>query len=287
MKQAGANVPGFGNFNNNRFQQYNLSHTWTITNALVNEVRFTYMREGQLGFLKPQTNNAVTASCTGAAAAFCFTGTSDAAPINALLTSSGISPGKGGITPGLPTSLTGVPYMNISGGVSFGNNWEGFLPQVGNSFQWSDDLTWVKGNHTFKFGADVRRARFDQYYYFDVNGEFTFNNSGPNAILPGDGDNYAEFLLGLTDTYTQGSGQREDIRATSLYPFAQDSWKIKPNLTLNYGLRWELDTPLTDISGHVETFRPGQNLHCAPMPAVSLEPSLLWRGDFRLQRRGR
>jgi hypothetical protein len=258
FEAAGADVPGFGNLNNNRFQQYNLSHTWTISNAVVNEARFTYMRQGQLGFLQPQTNNAVSASCTGAAATFCFTGTSDSAPINNLLTSFGIPAGKGGITPGLPANLTGVPYVNISGGSSFGNNFEGFLPQVGNSFQWSDNLTWVKGNHTFKFGVDVRRARFDQYYYFDVNGEFTFNNSGSNAILPGDGDNYAEFLLGLADTYTQGSGQREDIRATALYPFAQDSWKIKPNLTLNYGLRWELNTPLTDISGHVETFRPGQ-----------------------------
>ena len=259
FEAAGATVPGFGNLNDNRFQQYNLSHTWTISNALVNEARFTYMRQGQLGFLKPQLNNAVTASCTGAAAAFCFTGTSDAAPINNLLTSFGIPAGKGGITPGLPASLTGVPYINISGGAAFGNNFEGFLPQVGNSFQWSDDLTWVKGNHTLKFGVDIRRARFDQYYYFDVNGEFTFDNSGPNAIFPGDGDNYAEFLLGLTDTYTQGSGQREDIRATAVYPFVQDSWKIKPNLTLNYGLRWELNTPLTDIAGHVETFRPGQN----------------------------
>ena len=259
FEAAGATVPGFGNFNDNRYQQWNLSHTWTITNALVNEARFNYMRQGQLGFLKPQATNAVTDSCTGAAAAFCFTGTSDSAPINALLASSGIPAGKGGITPGLPADITGVPYVNISGGASFGNNFEGFLPQVGNSFQWSDNLTWVKGNHTFKFGVDVRRARFDQYYYFDVNGEFTFNNSGPNAILPGDGDNYAEFLLGLTDTYTQGSGQREDIRATAVYPFAQDSWKIKPNLTLNYGLRWELNTPLTDITGTVETFRPGQN----------------------------
>ena len=259
FEAAGATVPGFGNFNNNRYQQWNLSHTWTITNALVNEARFNYMRQGQLGFIKPQATNAVTDSCTGAAAAFCFTGTSDSAPINALLASSGIPAGKGGITPGLPADLTGVPYVNISGGASFGNNFEGFLPQVGNSFQWSDNLTWVKGNHTFKFGVDIRRARFDQYYYFDVNGEYTFNNSGPNAILPGDGDNYAEFLLGLTDTYTQGSGQREDIRATAVYPFAQDSWKIKPNLTLNYGLRWELNTPLTDITGTVETFRPGQN----------------------------
>jgi len=259
FEAAGATVPGFGNFNDNRFQQWNLSHTWTITNAVVNEFRFTYMREGELGFLKNQTTNPVTSSCTGAASAFCFNGTSDSAPINSLLTTYGIPAGKGGITPGLPANLTGVPYVDISGGAVYGNNFEGFLPQVGNSFQWSDNLTWVKGNHTFKFGLDIRRARFDQYYYFDVNGEFTFNNSGPNAILPGDGDNYAEYLLGITDTYTQGSGQREDIRGTSLYPFAQDSWKVKPNLTLNYGLRWELNTPLTDISGHVETFRPGQN----------------------------
>jgi len=256
FEAAGANVPGFGNLNNSRFQQWNLSHAWTVSNAVVNEARFTYMREGQLGFLTPQSNGAVTNSCTGAAVTpLCFTGTSDS---SAITTQYGTST-KLGITPGLPTSLTGVPYINIGGGAVIGNNFEGQLPQVGNSFQWSDDLTWVKGNHTFKFGIDLRRARFDQYYYFDVNGEFTFNSTGPNAILPGDGDNYAAFLLGLTDTYTQGSGQREDIRGTSVYPFAQDSWKIRPNLTLNYGLRWELDTPLTDISGHVESFRPGQN----------------------------
>ena len=255
FEAAGANVPGFGNLNNSRFQQWNLSHAWTVSNAVVNEARFTYMREGQLGFLTPQSTGAVTSSCTSAVSQLCFTGTSDSSAITTLY---GTSP-KLGITPGLPTSLTGVPYINIGGGAVIGNNFEGQLPQVGNSFQWSDDLTWVKGNHTFKFGIDLRRARFDQYYYFDVNGEFTFDSSGPNAIIPGDGDNYAAFLLGLTDTYTQGSGQREDIRGTSVYPFAQDSWKIRPNLTLNYGLRWELDTPLTDISGHVESFRPGQN----------------------------
>ncbi|HVI10779.1 MAG TPA: carboxypeptidase regulatory-like domain-containing protein [Candidatus Binatia bacterium] len=256
---AGANVPGFGNLNNNRFQQWNLTHTWTLTNALVNEAHFTYMREGQLGFLKPQTTLPVTSSCTGAAASFCFTGNSDSSAINSLIAGSNIPASKAGITPGLPGTITGVPFVNIGGGAIYGNNFEGTLPQVGNSFQWSDSLTWVKGTHTFKFGIDVRRQRFDQYYYFDVNGEYTFNNSGPNSIIPGDGDNYAEYLLGLVDTYTQGSGQREDVRGTSVYPFAQDSWKIKPNLTLNYGLRWELDTPPTDIAGHVETFRPGQN----------------------------
>jgi hypothetical protein len=255
FEAAGANTTGFGNANNLRYQQWNFSHTWTINNALVNEAHFTYMREGQLGYLKPQTTGSLTSTCTGAAAPFCFTGTSDSSAI----TSEFGTAANLGITPGLLPSLTGVPYVSISGGASFGNNFEGFLPQVGNSFQWSDGLTWVKGNHTFKFGVDIRRARFDQYYYFDVNGEYTFDNSGPNGIIPGDGDQYAEFLLGLADAYTQGSGQREDVRSFAAYPFAQDSWKVRPNLTLNYGLRWEYSPPMTDISGHVETFRPGQN----------------------------
>ena len=269
FEQAGANVPGFGALNNNRFQQWNLSHTWSISNSVVNEARFTYMREGQLGFLKEQTTNPVTGSCTGPVSAFCFTGTSNS---SAITSTYGTSP-KLGITPGLPVSLTGVPYVDVSGGAEIGNNWEGQLPQVGNTFQWADNLTWVKGNHTFKFGTDVRRSRFDQYYYFDVNGDFTVNNTGPNAILPGDGDNYAELLLGLSDTYLEGSGQREDVRSTSVYPFAQDSWKIKPNVTLNYGLRWELDAPPTDIARHVETYRPGQNSTVYPCQLSPLSVS--------------
>ncbi len=273
FEAAGANVPGFGNLNNSRFQQWNFTHDWTITNAVVNEAHFTYMREGQLGFLKPQNTNAVTSSCIGSAATYCFTGTSDSSAINALIAGSGIPSAKAGITTGLPSSLTGVPFVNIGGGAVFGNNSEGFLPQVGNSFQWSDDLTWVKGTHTIKFGIDIRRQRFDQYYYYDVNGSYSFDNSGPNAIIPGDGDDYAEFLLGLADSFGQGSGQREDVRGTSVYPFVQDSWKIKPNITLNYGLRWELDTPPTDIAGHVETFRPGQNSTVYPCGLSSLSES--------------
>lgn len=254
FEESGANVPGFGNYDKLRFQQWNFTHTWTVSNSLVNEAHFTYMREGELGFLKSQTTNAVTSSCT-AAVNFCFTGLSDSSAITSQL---GTDPSLG-ITPGLPSTLTGVPYVNIQGGAEFGNNWEGTLPQVGNSFQWSDGLTWVKGNHTFKFGVDARRARFDQYYYFDINGQLQISNTGPNSILPGDGDNYAAYLLGLVDYYIQGSGQREDIRSTAIYPFVQDSWKIKPNFTLNYGLRWEFNPPMADIAQHVEAFRPGEN----------------------------
>jgi hypothetical protein len=268
FQASGANLPGFGGLVNQRLQQWNLSHTWTLSNTVVNEARFTYLREGQLTFQHPQTTGAVQSFCTGSASAFCFNGTSDSSAINAAIAAQGIAPGKAGITPGLPPNHTGLPLINISGGAEIGNNYNGELPQVGNSFQWADNLTWVKGSHTMKFGADIRRSRFDQTLYYNVNGFFTFGGANPNAVTSS--DNYPNYLLGLADSYSQGSSQREDVRNTGVYIFAQDSWKIKQNLTFNYGLRWELDTPLTDIAQHVQTFRPGQTSTIYPCTNTSL-----------------
>ena len=77
-----------------------------------------------------------------------------------------------GIHPGLGPQHEGLPFIQLSGGFTIGNNGEGELPQVGNSFQWSDNVSKVIGNHSFKFGGDVRRQRFDQTLYFDVSGEY-------------------------------------------------------------------------------------------------------------------
>jgi hypothetical protein len=252
FQASGANVPGFGSSVGQRFQQYNLSHTWTLTTSVVNEARFSYNREAQRTFQAPQLTGAVTSFCTGSASAYCFTGTSDSSAIQTQL---GTSPSLG-ITTGLPSQYTGLPFINISGGAVIGNNYQGQLPQVGNSFQWSDNLSWVKGSHTMKFGADVRRQRFDQTLFFNVNGYYTFLGQGANSISS---NPYADFLLGLADSYSQGSAQAENVRSTGVYLFAQDSWKASKSLTVNYGLRWELNTPMTDILHHVQTFRPGQN----------------------------
>jgi hypothetical protein len=282
FQASGANIPGYGTNTKSRYQQWNPSHTWTISNSMVNEFRVTYLREGQLTFQHPQNTGAVTSFCSDPATKICFTGTSDSPVINSAISASGIAPGAAGITPGLPGNRTGLPFIDVSGGFNIGNGWEGELPQVGNSFQFSDNLSWIKGNHTLKFGADIRRSRFDQTLFYNVSGNFTFDSSGNNSITPENFDNYAGYLLGLVDTYSQGSGQRENIRNTGVYLFAQDSWKIRPNLTLNYGLRWELDTPLTDALGHVQTFRPGQTstlYPCTDTPLAYCPTGLVVPGD--------
>src|ERR1700730_3940677 len=241
-------LQGFGNNSATRAQQVNITHTWTISSSVVNELRATYFREAQGTFLHPHRTNLVTASCgTGNAAQFCFTGTTDVP---------GVIPSNPriGITPNLGPNREGVPFISISGGFTIGNDFEGELPQIGNTYQLSDNLTKVIGNHTTKFGIDLRNQRFLQTLYFDPNGDFSYFGLGPNDS----GNLFANYLLGLPDSYLQGSAQTEDVRGNSIYLFAQDSWKIKPNLTLNYGLRWEFNEPIYDAGLRYQTFRPGQ-----------------------------
>jgi len=252
---GGANLPGFGAIYGTRDQQFNLSETWTATPTLVNEARFTYFREGQLNYNHPQNAQLVQNVCGAAvSASSCF---SD--PANPQY----------GITPNLGANHEGVPYISVSGGFSIGNNFEGELPQIGNSFQWSDSLSKVVGAHSLKFGVDARRMRFDQTLYYDVNGYYTVTG-GNNDV--GYDDFYPDYLMGMPNNYTQGSAQHENVRSTALYLFAQDSWKLRSNLTLNYGLRWELDTPLADIGRHVQTFRPGQVTSVYPCQLAANNP---------------
>jgi hypothetical protein len=273
FEAAGANVPGFGSITSERFQQWNISHTWTLNNNTVNEFRFNYNRESQGTFQHPVFTTPVQNSCPPAPAWL----TSVTGPVPCF--SDGTQANALGIHPNLGPQHEGLPFIQLSGGFTIGNNGEGELPQTGNSFQWSDNISKVVGNHSLKFGADVRRQRFDQTLYFDVNGEFfvdgtSTNTTGTDTVFP-------DYLLGFPGSYGQGGAQVENVRSTGLYLFAQDSWKMKPNLTLNYGLRWELTTPIADISKHVQTFHPGQvstvfpcqntvNTDCSSMTPVGL-----------------
>ncbi len=149
-----------------------------------------------------------------------------------------------------------MPNINVSGGFSIGNDFEGELPQVGNTYSAMDNFSKTLGKHSLKFGADFRVQRFDQTLYYNVNGSFSFSGSGSNTL--GGTNLFPDFLTGIAGHYSQGSPQTENIRANALYLFAEDSYKVKSNVTLNYGLRWELNQPLTDASHRVQVFRPGQ-----------------------------
>src|SRR3984957_16817876 len=252
---TGADVPGFGSIIAERFQQWNISHNWTISNSTVNEFRFNYNREGQQTFQHPERTSLVQNSCPPAPS--WLTTVTGAPPCFLGDTPSDTGPNAPGIHPFLGAGREGLPSIAVAGGFSLGNDAEGELPQTGNSFQVADNLTKVAGTHSLKFGVDFRRQQFNQFLYYNVNGTFSYYGGGPNDTQSA--NLYPNFLLGLPDQFGEGSGQVEYVRNIGLYLYAQDSWKIKPNLTLNYGLRWELNTPLADIAQHVQTFRPGQN----------------------------
>ena len=252
-----ASVPGFPVKNRYRTQQVNLGHTWTVSPNMVNELHLVFMRESELTNDQPVHTSNVNDSCppslpgqptvTNGVGGNCFND-----PNNP----------KFGITPGLGPSLEGLPYIHIAGGLAFGNT-PNNEPQVGNSYQVAEDFTKIAGTHTLKFGADIRRQQWQQTLYFAPSGDFNFADSGPNAVgltdALGNSVAFPDYLLGFVNSYLESGGSPVRLRNTMMGTFAQDSWKIRPNLTMNFGLRWEYIPPLADSSERVSTYRPGVN----------------------------
>ena len=237
----GADVPGFGTRTRTRYQQFNLSHSWTITAKTVNQSRFVYYREGEGSLLNPARTNLVQESCAQVPATNCF---SD--PANPQL----------GISPGYGARYEGVPFVFLAGGFAFGNNPDGNFSQEGNVYQGEDTYSRIVGQHTLSFGVDSRNQRLHQLYFYDISGAYQLFGGGPNDV--GYSDLVPNYLLGLPDNFSQGSANAVDARTTQINLFAQDSWKLRQNLTLNYGLRWEFNTPYEDAGKRIQAFRPGQ-----------------------------
>jgi hypothetical protein len=163
FEASGANLPNFGAVFATRSQQWNLSHTWILGPAAVNEFRSNYFRESQGDFGRPQNLLAgVHDACGESMAATCFTDPANPAA---------------GITSAV-TGYQGVPFVDVSGGFAIGNNAIGEMPQTGNTFQWSDSYARTVGRHAMKSGVDFRRQQFDQFSYFNLNGDFSiFSNA--------------------------------------------------------------------------------------------------------------
>jgi Carboxypeptidase regulatory-like domain/TonB dependent receptor len=139
------------------------------------------------------------------------------------------------------------------------------------TFHWQDNLSWHKGHHDMKFGADIRRVRNNFSFDFFNNGSFDF----ANFVSPFTGDGFADFVGGFPDNYFQFSSAVYGIRTSSFGFYGQDSWKIRPHLTLDFGLRYEYNTPQYDPHNEIIGFFPGQQSTKFP----DAPNSLLYPGD--------
>jgi hypothetical protein len=127
--------------------------------------------------------------------------------------------------------------------------------------QLMDNLTWIQGKNTFKFGGDVRRLTdHDENVFGNTRlGQYTFN--GSSALGTAIGDPYTQFLLGYPDAtvLSQVTNPAMNGLGYSYAAFAQDDWKVTPYLTLNVGFRYELHPPLKDTHYNTAAFLPDYN----------------------------
>jgi hypothetical protein len=203
---------------------FTLAYNYTFSSKLINEFRggFNSIRDQ----LNANVNSATLLNQVG------ITGIPDVATV-----------------PTVPDVT--IPGLQRTGGLNT-------TKQQSKVIQLLDDLTWVEGKHTFKFGGDARRLTdHDENVFGNYRaGQYVFNaTSTVGATIK---DPYTEFLLGYPDNVTlaQVTNPAMNGLGYSYSVFAQDDWKITPHLTINAGLRYELHPPLKDTHYNTAAFLP-------------------------------
>jgi hypothetical protein len=151
-------------------------------------------------------------------------------------------------------TLGGFTGFDFSPGTGFTNiGHDAIGPTESKTTQYGDNLSWIKGKHTMKFGAEFRRveyARIDNFGASDEFGSFTFNGGFS-------GNSFADLLLGLPATdQVFVTGPPLDQKSTHFAIYAQDEWRATRSLTFSVGLRWELQPPFTEVNGNIANFNP-------------------------------
>ncbi|MDP8980619.1 MAG: carboxypeptidase-like regulatory domain-containing protein [Acidobacteriota bacterium] len=176
----------------------------------------------------------------------------------------------------------GFPRFDFSDGTNFTPIGHSRLALTqSRSLQFTDTLSWIRAGHTFKFGTDMRRIGYRVPPYAGPNddfGAFTFRSDTFS------GNAFADLLLGLpAQTNYAALGPNLNELATHAAFFAQDIWRIRSGLTLDFGLRWEVHPPMREASGNITNFDhatgnviiPDQTIPPAPrfLAAVNACPS--------------
>jgi hypothetical protein len=241
VAQGGANVPGFNALNSGRAQLLSLGDTKSISSTAVNEFHFSIMRDAtDLG--------------------------QPVGGVGTSLASQGfvVGPNTPGIVPLSPKTegVESVDFNNFSIGTNTNE-----LKQVNNTFQFLDNFSKVVGTHTIKVGGQFHYDQINVNPIAQLNGNFIFFGTET-------GVDFADFLLGIPSQYNQSQLQAFYGRNKYAGLYAQDSWRVKKNLTLNYGLRWDRIEPWSEKYNQIATFAPGQQSVAFPgAPAGILFPT--------------
>jgi Carboxypeptidase regulatory-like domain len=218
------NLPGFGANTTQGTRLIDLSDVTTISATALNEARVWYFR------LTPRSYP------TGG--------------VGETLTSLGFpSPADGGPINNLP-QLAGAPTISLnefSFGVDsfFENSWSH------NTFGLLDNFSLIRGTHSFKFGGEGIYAQINLHLTADNNPSYGFNGTET-------GLDFADFLVGAPDVFYQGVEAPLYSRNKYFGIYAEDSWRALPNLTVNYGLRWDVPPPWSANPPEIETIVPGE-----------------------------
>ena len=215
---GGSNFSPAGNTAIARPQDILVSDTWTIRPTVINVVRFGINRIDA----KPTVTSGLDLSSLG----FQYANSNKAA--------------------------TGLPFITVSGFFTTGDAQQPFANRVNNVLSFTDDLIWIAGRHSIKYGGEVRRDQINVTYINRPNGDFTF--SGQYT-----GNAAADFLVGFPIQFRQATGDATLDGSSFTYSgYAQDEFRINPRLTLTYGVRYEVNQPFVEASDHLAAFHPGQ-----------------------------
>ncbi len=245
----GANVPGFASTSHQNIYRYTLNETHIINSHMVNEFRIGWQRFNFVA-VNPQTPTQPS------------------------------SAGFTGINPQFPAGA-GLPVIPVTGYFTLGFSEDGPQPRVDDTGELSDNLSYATGQHNIRFGADIRRSSVANPFYFLNSGVFGYSGSGSFSTgIPG-----ADYLLGIPDYYVQSSGGVIKARTWLIYSYLQDQWQMRRNLTLTYGIGWQINTPLTDLYNNgvaINAFDPRKQSTVFP----SAPRGLLFPGDTGINSAG-
>jgi hypothetical protein len=216
------NLPGFGANHDNKVQNLTLTSIHPLSSRLVSQLRIGFQKM-QLHRLGENANGTDWISVLGIQ----------------------------GVGFGGPEAY-GLPRFNVQGQEPFGDSLLCTPCKYSNSiYQLGEHMTWVNGQHSLKFGGDVRYFKWDMLGFFQNRGFFSFTPgfTTRTATNDGTGDALASFLLGLPVIAQRQAGLPSmNMRQTAFDGFVQDDWRVSPQLTMNLGLRYEFKTALHDIN---------------------------------------